>query len=164
MEAAVSAVPVDEVDLQDPVTLSARAIFSSHWTVRPRCDVGIDLVAGDLLMRKLANEVPGDHAAELPAVPLAQGDDVVEQVLARDVRMLEASSAMTRSGGLSRAVSRVFAPARTNSRLSTSSKSCAAFTWALSSPLTRMFSSTPAFSTGSMLVPNFGLFAVGGRA
>ncbi|MDT5018955.1 MAG: hypothetical protein QOD39_5115 [Mycobacterium sp.] len=86
VEAAVTAVLIDEVYLQNPMTVPAGAIFSPHRTRRTRCNVGTDLVARDLLVRELTDQMPGDHPAELPAAIVAEGHDVVEQFLAGDIR------------------------------------------------------------------------------
>ena len=57
----------------------------AHRLVAARRDVGLDLIARDLLVRELAHQVPGDGAAERPPVRLGQPGHVREQLLAGDV-------------------------------------------------------------------------------
>src|SRR5690348_17228894 len=82
---AESAVPVDEVDFEDPVAFVAGPVFSPHRTRRSGCDVRLDVLAVDLLVRELADQVTGDHPAEVPADVAAHGYDEVIQLLTGDL-------------------------------------------------------------------------------
>jgi hypothetical protein len=59
--------PVDEVNLEDPVTGLPSAVGSAHRLVRARRDVQLDVVAGDFLVRELTDQMSGDRATELPS-------------------------------------------------------------------------------------------------
>jgi hypothetical protein len=54
-EAADLLVPVNKVDLEDPVTLQAGTVAAAHAHGVARGDIGADVVAGDLLVRELAD-------------------------------------------------------------------------------------------------------------
>ena len=57
----------------------------AHRLVAAGRDVGLDVLARDLLVRELAHQVAGDGAAERPPVRLGQPGHVRVQLLARDV-------------------------------------------------------------------------------
>jgi len=69
------------VDLEDPVADLAVPVRPAHRLVAARRDVGLDVIARDLLVRELPQQVPGDGTAERPPVRLAspevQEHDVV---------------------------------------------------------------------------------------
>lgn len=87
MEAAVAAVGVDEVDLQDPVACIAGFVFSAHRIRGAGRDIGFDLVARNVLVREVTDQMSGDHTAEMPTGILAESDDVVEELFPGDVGM-----------------------------------------------------------------------------
>ncbi len=58
IESAEATLRLDEVDLQNPMAPDARSVSTSHRVVAARRDVQLEVVAGDLLVRELADEVP----------------------------------------------------------------------------------------------------------
>src|ERR1700759_1353940 len=73
--------------LEDPVAGPPAAVGPTHDLARAGRDVGLDLVARDLLMRELTDQMPGDLPAELPARLLTQLQHVRVQLLAGDLRL-----------------------------------------------------------------------------
>src|SRR5580704_276972 len=67
IEAAELPGAIDEMHLQNPVTFSPRRILGPHSTVVIRVHIQCDLVASDLLVRKLADQMARDGAAIFPA-------------------------------------------------------------------------------------------------
>src|SRR5438128_1046937 len=79
---------VDEVDLEDPVAAPARPVRTPHRGVVAGGDVGLEVGAVDLLVRELADEVPGNGAAEGEARSLRLLDHEGEQLVAGALGML----------------------------------------------------------------------------
>ena len=73
------------MDLEDPVADLAVPVRPAHRLVAARRDVGLDVLARDLLVRELPQQVPGDGTAERPPIRLGQPGHVRVQLLAGDV-------------------------------------------------------------------------------
>ena len=79
---------VVQMDLQNPVAdRRPSGVRTPHRLGRARRDVPLDPVADDLLVRKFAEQVAGDRAAERQPLGRGQGDDVLVQLGAGDVGM-----------------------------------------------------------------------------
>src|SRR5271163_3129430 len=85
VETAVAADPVDQMDLEDPMAQATAGVLASHQFVRSGHDVPLDGISGDLLVRKLPDQVAGDAVAPLETLVASHPDDVVEQFGARNV-------------------------------------------------------------------------------
>jgi hypothetical protein len=75
------------MDLQNPMTDPALRVGATHRLGRPGRDVPLGVVADDLLVRELPEQMPGDRAAEFETLGMRQIDDVVVQLGAGDVGM-----------------------------------------------------------------------------
>ena len=77
VEATEAAGRVDQMDLQNPMADAGPGVGAPHRLGRPRHDVPLGVVSGDLLVRELPEQMPGDRAAEFEAFRLGERDDVV---------------------------------------------------------------------------------------
>src|ERR1700722_6525913 len=77
---------LDQVYLEDPVAAPAELVPPAHRLVAAGSDVGLYLLALDLLVRELAHPAPRDLAAERPPGVAGQLHHVRVQLLAGDVR------------------------------------------------------------------------------
>jgi hypothetical protein len=87
VEAADLQAAIDQVDFQDPVAAASGPVQPTHRVIASGGDVGLDVVAGDLLVRELADQVPGNLTAELPARLLGEFGYLCVELRAGDVRM-----------------------------------------------------------------------------
>src|ERR1700678_37646 len=78
---------VHEVNLEYPVPLAARSIPLAHTVVVLRMDIQGDLVTRDFLMRKDANQMPGDRSTIFPVGLFRQLVRVTVKLGPGDLRM-----------------------------------------------------------------------------
>src|SRR5262245_34266913 len=86
-ETSEAALPIHQVDFQDPVAGPAGAVDAAHRRGAAMGDVVLDLVAVDPLVRELADQMSGVRSAVLPARLGGQAKHLGEQLLTGDVRM-----------------------------------------------------------------------------
>jgi hypothetical protein len=67
MKPADLAVSVNEVHFKDPVADLAGSVSAPHRCSRTWCDVRLDLLAVDCLVREFSDEVAGVRSTEFPA-------------------------------------------------------------------------------------------------
>ena len=87
-EPANPAFPVDKVNLQNPVPLLPLLIERPHRQTAVRMNVERHLIAGNLFMRKLPDQVPRNPSAELPSELLRKRDHMCKKLVGRDLRRL----------------------------------------------------------------------------
>lgn len=81
--------PVDEVNFENPVAAPPGGIKTTHDDIVAGSDIAVDFVAGDLLVGKLAHEVPSVRAPVLPAGVPGRLAHVREQRFTGDVGVCE---------------------------------------------------------------------------
>src|ERR1700735_3169231 len=76
------------MDLQNPVAYPPGLVVASHGGVVARGEVGLDVVAVDLLVRELADQVSAVPVAEGPSSRAGQPGDLGVELRAGDVGVI----------------------------------------------------------------------------